>query len=337
MQSLSTLALVRPGALPWSDSNRSGPGHSHLTNPEAVFAAEVQDSMAPEGDTTAEAPRLQSPAPAQETRDCGSFVLLPAEMYTNSSRQFFCFYQPRGYGGAVLLWRVSLDTLAARRGYTDLLERMAHRFEKERIMLSVLVDTGDSLKQRLDLGELEASVPTGAEGPTAASILLHPIVGEPPLARTRGVEDQRSALLEESRLQDTHKQLQSTMKQKEEQPLSHSLGASFRGHYSPGGSEEAASKLCYVLSFAGVTYKFWDSNVTGVQEEIFNEVWDSSQVFEFGVVSKQGANWVSHLTEFMVPPLACFMRDKFRARCFGVCNLWHDESPASVGAGRTRS
>ncbi|XP_077508492.1 uncharacterized protein LOC144119840 [Amblyomma americanum] len=417
-RSLSTLALVRPGALPWSDSNRSGPGHSHLRNPEAVFAAEVQDIMAPEGDTTAEAPRLQSPAPGQETRDRGSFVLLPAELYTNSSRQFFCFYQalaerpesagllfglyifpyhlcthavpccahvngsrlhiealteadkfpryqhlrpmigfsgkkptammtgsdwmflesvlvwlkPRGYGGAVLLWRVSLDTLAARRGYTDLLERMAHRFEKERIMLSVLVDTGDSLKQRLDLGELEASVPTGAEGPTAASILLHPIVGEPPLARTRGVEDQRSAVLEESRLQDTLKQLQSTMKQKEEQPRSHSLGASFRGHYSPGGSEEAASKLCYVLSFAGVTYKFWDSNVTGVQE-----VWDSSQVFELVVVSKQGANWVSHLTEFMVPPLARFMRDKFRARCFGVCNLWHDESPASAGAGRTRS
>ncbi|KAK8787972.1 hypothetical protein V5799_022252, partial [Amblyomma americanum] len=93
MQSLSTLALVRPGALPWSDSNRSGPGHSHLRNPEAVFAAEVQGIMAPEGDTTAEAPRLQSPAPAQETRDRGSFVLLPAELYTNSSRQFFCFYQ----------------------------------------------------------------------------------------------------------------------------------------------------------------------------------------------------------------------------------------------------
>ncbi|KAK8761131.1 hypothetical protein V5799_027605 [Amblyomma americanum] len=104
--------------------------------------------MAPEGDRTAEAPRLQSPAPPQETRDRGLFVLLPAELYTNSSHQF-CFYQ------------------------------------------------------------------------------------------------------------------------KEEQPLSHSLGASLRGHYSPGGSEEAASKLCYVLSFAGVTYKFWDSNVTGVQEVLY--------------------------------------------------------------------
>ncbi|KAK8785674.1 hypothetical protein V5799_007960 [Amblyomma americanum] len=232
--------------------------------------------MAPERDTTAETPHLQSPAPPQETTDRGSFVLLPAELYTNSGHQYFCFYQSRGYEGAVLLWRVSLDTLEARRGYTDLLERIAHRFEKEHIMLSVLVDTGDSLQQRLDLGELEALLPTGGEGPTAALILLHPIVGEPPLARTRGVEDQRSAVLyEKSRLQDALKQLQSTMKQ----------------------------------------------------------VWDSSQVLKFAVVSKQGANWVSHLTEFVVPPLARFMRDKFRARCFGVWNFWHDDFAGLCGGG----
>ncbi|KAK8787809.1 hypothetical protein V5799_022415 [Amblyomma americanum] len=206
---------------------------------------------------------------------------MPASMLTGSDWIFLesalVWLTPRGYEGAVLLWRVSLETLAARRGYTDLLERMTRRFEKERLILSVVVDAGDTLKQRLDLGELAASLPTSAEGPTAASILLHPIVGEPPLARTRGVEDQRSAVLyEKNRLQEVLKQLQSTMKQ----------------------------------------------------------IWDSSQVFEFGVVSKQGANWVSHLTEFVVPPLARFLRYKFRARCFGVWNLWHDDFAGVCGGGR---
>ncbi|KAK8787975.1 hypothetical protein V5799_022248 [Amblyomma americanum] len=105
--------------------------------------------MAPERDTTAEAPRLKSPAPAQETTDRGSFALLPAELYTNSNHQFFCFYQT------------------------------------------------------------------------------------------------------------------------EEEPLSYSLGAKLRGHHSQGVREEAASRLSDVFSFAGVTYKLWDSNVTGVQEVVY--------------------------------------------------------------------
>ncbi|KAH8021175.1 hypothetical protein HPB51_012570 [Rhipicephalus microplus] len=64
------------------------------------------------------------------------------------------------------------------------------------------------------------------------------------------------------------------------------------------------------------------------------QVWDSSQVFEFGVVSKQGANWVSHLTEFVVPPLARYLRDQFGARCFGVWNLWHDDFAGVCGGGQ---
>ncbi|XP_049511268.1 oviduct-specific glycoprotein [Dermacentor silvarum] len=141
----------------------------------------------------------------------------------------------------------------------------------------------------------------------------------------------------------------------EQQPLPPSLGGAGQGGVTEGVSQSSAAKLCYVFSFAGVTYKFWDSNVTGVQElvygpgdpgpstktpgelayyEICNEVWDSSQVFEFGVVSKQGANWVSHLTEFVVPPLARYLREEFGARCFGVWNLWHDDFAGVCGGGQ---
>ncbi|KAK8785675.1 hypothetical protein V5799_007961 [Amblyomma americanum] len=65
----------------------------------------------------------------------------------------------------------------------------------------------------------------------------------------------------------------------------------------------------------------------------FYLVWDSSQALKFAMVSKQGTNWVSHLTEFVVPPLARFMRDKFRARCFGVWNFWHDYFAGLCGGG----
>ncbi|KAK8761132.1 hypothetical protein V5799_027606 [Amblyomma americanum] len=118
--------------------------------------------------------------------------------------------------------------------------------------------------------------------------------------------------------------------------------------------ERRGSQEALLRALVRGSHKFWDSNVTGVQVVVYgpgdpvpaprrlasshttrlcNEVWDSSQVFEYGVVSKQGANWVSHLTEFVVPPLAGFMRDKFRARCYGVWNFWHDDFAGVCGGG----
>ncbi|XP_037280375.2 chitinase-like protein 3 isoform X1 [Rhipicephalus microplus] len=283
---------------------------------------------------------------------------MPAAMMSGSDWIFLessiVWLTPREYQGAVLLWKVSLETLAARRGYSELLERVSRRFSREGFVFSVLVDTGDSLNQRLNLGELDAALPSSNLHSTA-SIMLYPIVSEPPVALSQGVQDSRSAVLyEKSRLREALKQLQSTLTQDPE-PLSPSLGGSGHSGRPAGVSQSAASKLCYVISFSGVTYKFWDSNVTGVQEvvygpgdpgpitktpgelayyEICNEVWDSSQVFEFGVVSKQGANWVSHLTEFVVPPLARYLRDQFGARCFGVWNLWHDDFAGVCGGGQ---
>ncbi|XP_049517049.1 chitotriosidase-1-like [Dermacentor silvarum] len=286
---------------------------------------------------------------------------MPAAMMSGSDWIFLesavVWLTPRGYQGAVLLWKISLETLAARRGYRELLERVAHRFDREGFVLSVLVDTGASLEQRLDLSELDAALPGGGDHPTA-SLLLYPIVGEPPVDRIRGVEDARSAVVyEKNRLRDAIKQLQSTLRQArvEQQSPSTSLGGADRGDRPAGANHSSADKLCYVFSFAGITYKFWDSNATGVQElvygpgdpgpstktpgerayyEICNEVWDSSQVYEFGVVSKQGANWVSHLTEFVVPPLARYLRDQFGVRCFGVWNAWHDDFAGVCGGGQ---
>ncbi|KAK8787974.1 hypothetical protein V5799_022247 [Amblyomma americanum] len=159
MLSPSTLALDRHDALPWRDSNRSGPVHSHFRNPEADVSAQAQDTVALEDNTNAEAVPFQSPAGPQEARDRGSFsVLLVAELYTNSSHQYFCFYQ-----------------------------------------------------------------------------MFH-----------------------------------------------------------------------------------------------------SSKVFEFGVVSKQDATWVPHLTELVVPPLARFLHEKFRARCYGFWKLCHDDFGGVSGGGSTR-
>ncbi|XP_049511267.1 uncharacterized protein LOC125939663 [Dermacentor silvarum] len=142
---------------------------------------------------------------------------MPAAMMSGSDWIFLessiVWLTPRGYAGAVLLWKVSLDTLAARRGYSELLERVSRRFGREGFVLSVLVDTGDSLKQRLDLGELDAALPGGGDHSTA-SVLLHPIVREPPVARSQGVEDARSAVVyEKHRLRDALKQLRSTLRQ----------------------------------------------------------------------------------------------------------------------------
>ncbi|XP_075750549.1 uncharacterized protein LOC119173685 isoform X2 [Rhipicephalus microplus] len=348
---LSTLALVKLGTF----SRSSDHAGVHSAAKAHGVAAQIQDLVTPEDSFTNQVtPVDHRGAAVPHSPHRGRFPLLPAELYTNASHQYFCFYQPREYQGAVLLWKVSLETLAARRGYSELLERVSRRFSREGFVFSVLVDTGDSLNQRLNLGELDAALPSSNLHSTA-SIMLYPIVSEPPVALSQGVQDSRSAVLyEKSRLREALKQLQSTLTQDPE-PLSPSLGGSGHSGRPAGVSQSAASKLCYVISFSGVTYKFWDSNVTGVQEvvygpgdpgpitktpgelayyEICNEVWDSSQVFEFGVVSKQGANWVSHLTEFVVPPLARYLRDQFGARCFGVWNLWHDDFAGVCGGGQ---
>ncbi|KAL1430349.1 hypothetical protein MTO96_015057 [Rhipicephalus appendiculatus] len=155
---------------------------------------------------------------------------MPAAMMSGSDWIFLesaiVWLTPRGYEGAVLLWKVSLETLAARRGYSELLERVSRRFSREGFVFSVLVDTGDSLNQRLNLGELG-----------------------------RGAADRRRQL--------------DGLRHAEQQPLSPSLGGSGRSGIPAGVSQSSASKLCYVFSFAGVTYKFWDSNVTGVQEVVY--------------------------------------------------------------------
>ncbi|XP_075529974.1 uncharacterized protein LOC142563305 [Dermacentor variabilis] len=303
---LSTVALSQLGAFPWT----GGHGHAASKVRPPVAAAQVRDLITPEDSLTTETPPAHRQV-APRTRDRGRFPLLPVELYTNSSHQYFCFYQaraerpesagllfglslfpyhlcthavfccgrlnesslqieapsdahgfprylrglnphlrpllglggrmpaammsgsdwiflesaivwltPRGYEGAVLLWKASLETLAARRGYSELLERVSRRFGREGFVLSVLVDTGDSLKQRLALGELDAALPGGGHHSTA-SVLLHPIVGEPPVARNHGVEDARSAVLyEKNRLRDALRQLQST------------LGQARAGHYA---------------------------------------------------------------------------------------------------------
>ncbi|XP_077544413.1 chitinase-3-like protein 1 [Haemaphysalis longicornis] len=270
---------------------------------------------------------------------------------------------PRGYEGAVLVWKAPLATLAARRSYTDFLERMGRRFGREHFTLGVLVDTSDSLKQRLDLGEIDDSLPDVGDGAPVPRILLHPIMGQPPVARSEGVGDERSAVTyEKNRLRTTLTKLHSTLRvetsvvvQDERAFLMHSLYGGEDSGIATSANEASTSKLCYVFSFAAVTYKFWDSNVTGVQElaygpgdpgpstktpgelayhEICNEVWDSSKVFEFGVVSRQGVNWVSHLSEFVLPSLARFLRDEYGARCFGVWNLWHDDFAGACGRGQ---
>ncbi|KAK8774978.1 hypothetical protein V5799_010489, partial [Amblyomma americanum] len=96
MLSLSTLVMVRPDAFPWNHVNRSAHDSWLLREHEADVSVHAQDITGPEDRfATTDTPPvpISVQAPPQRTRDRGSFQLLPAELYNNSSHQYFCFYQ----------------------------------------------------------------------------------------------------------------------------------------------------------------------------------------------------------------------------------------------------
>ncbi|CAN8018831.1 unnamed protein product [Ixodes persulcatus] len=234
----------------------------------------------------------------------------------------------RRYEGLVLAWQQPLESLDARRKYGDLLERVGRRYFRENLSLSVVVDASGNSKTALDVGELDLMLPTNY------SILVHPIVSDPPIVRSDKIEERDAVVYERQRLYRTLKALQSTVQR-----------------YRTGSG---MYKMCYMLSFAGSSYKFWDRNTTGVEEVVFgpgdagpstrtpgslayyeicNEIWDSSKVFEYGVVSQREDSLVAHLSEFVVPVLAKYLHDVLEARCFGVWNLWFDDFAGSCDLG----
>ncbi|CAN7989484.1 unnamed protein product [Ixodes hexagonus] len=236
----------------------------------------------------------------------------------------------RRYEGLVLAWQPPLDLSKARKGYGDLLERMGRRYLRENLSLSVVIDASDDSKTALDIGDLDLMLPANY------SILVYPIVSDPPIVRSNWVEERDVVVYERQRLYRTLKALQSALQR-------------YRAE-----KETGKFKICYMFSFAGSSYKFWDPNVTGVEEVVFgpgeagpstktpgtlayyeicNEIWDTSKVFEYGVVSQREDSLVAHLSEFVVPALAKYLHDVLGARCFGVWNLWFDDFAGSCDMG----
>ncbi|XP_064475910.1 probable chitinase 10 [Ornithodoros turicata] len=230
------------------------------------------------------------------------------------------------YDGVVLMWAHPLKSLQLRAKYRELIDGLSRRFAREKLTFSMVIDAIGSAT--LDVGELDRLL-------LNYSMLLYPIAPEPPLVQSDGIEERSAVLYERGRLTTVLKNVREHVER-----------------YHPNVSSNY--KVCYILSFAGTSYKFWNRNQTGIEEikygpgdpgpftktpgtlayyEICNEVWENSKVFEYGEVALRADTWVSHLSEFVVPALARHIHDVLDGRCFGAWNLYFDDFAGECGRG----